>query len=382
MPLSLVPPKAGRTPNWHVRGAYLGVNVNRSAGTPEKRIALKFKRLIQMAIEQGSYKPVEPDVAAEAPVTFLAAAIGYMKGGGERSFLKPIIEHTGPYAIRDRAIDKITQLDIDNLADALYPSATPQTRNRQVYTPVAAVVHAAGIERKFKRPKGWRGKKSKSKLEPDQAFALLDSAEQIDAEFGLLCYTLLYTGRRIGETLNTKLRNLNLHRAELYLRDTKNGEAVTIHLPPVVVRKFRTIPARQVRPHKANADRRLTRGEAGRSQFDAGVPFLKRHPDERIFRFHQGGHLRDLLAEAMKRASLSFPRRQRGFHLFCHTYATWMVRYGKLDNFGLARTGRWKDPRSAEAYLHMVAGEEAKLADVLPTPNPIKRVEHSGNEKS
>jgi hypothetical protein len=65
---------------------------------------------------------------------------------------------------------------------------------------------------------------------------------------------------------------------------------------------------------------------------------------------------------------------QRGFHLFCHTYATWMVRYGKLDNYELARTGRWKDPRSAESYLHMVAGVEAKLADVLPTPRSPARI--------
>jgi hypothetical protein len=34
----------------------------------------------------------------------------------------------------------------------------------------------------------------------------------------------------------------------------------------------------------------------------------------------------------------------------------------------LARTGRWKDPRSAEGYLHTVVGSEARMADVLPTP--------------
>ena len=205
MPLALVPPKIGRTPNWHIRGSYLGIAVNRSAGTPDKRLAVKIKRRIEAEIEQGSYLPAAMG-SVDAPITFLAAAVAYMKSGGERPFLKPIIEHTGPYAIRDRTIEKITQLDLDNLAAALYPTGTPQTRNRQVFTPIAAVLHAAGIERKFKRPRGWRGSKSKSKLEPEQAFALLDSAQQIDAEFGLLCMSLLYTGRRIGETLNAKLR--------------------------------------------------------------------------------------------------------------------------------------------------------------------------------
>ena len=378
MPLTLVSPKAGRTPNYHIRGTYLGIAVNRSAGTSEKRLAGKIKRRIEDEIERGAYTPVQAEPIADSTVTFLGAAVAYMKAGGEHTFLGPIIEYTGRYAIRDRAVESIGQLDLDNLADAIYPHATAQTRNRQAYTPIAAVLHGAGIERKFKRPKGWRGRKSKSKLEPEQAFALLDSAEHADSEFGLLCTTLLYTGRRIGEVLNAKLRDLNLDRAELYLRDTKNGEDVTVHLPPVVVRKFRVMLPRQARPSRADAHRTLLRGEAGRSQVDAGVPFLKRNADERIFRFHQGGHLRGLLADAMRQANLSFPRRQGGFHLFCHTYATWMMRYGKLDNFGLARTGRWKDPRSAEGYLHTVVGSEAKLANLLPTPQS----EHENSKRA
>jgi integrase len=366
MPLTLVPPKAGRTPNYHIRGTYLGVAVNRSAGTSEKRLAAKIKRRIEDEIERGAYAPAKHCV--DALVTFLSAAVAYMKAGGERAFLGPIIEQGGPYAIRDRGIESIVQLDLDHLAEALYPKATAQTRNRQVYTPVVAVLHHAGVERKFRRPKGWRGKKSKSSLEADQAFRLLEAAETIDREFGLLCYALLYTGRRIGEMLDAKLRDLNLDAGTLYLPETKNGDAVTVHLPPIIIEKLRGMPPRPTRPSKAASVRALGNGEAGRSQIGAGVAFLDRAPDQRIFRFHQGGHLRDLLATAMSRAGVSFPRRQRGFHLFCHTYATWMMHYGKLDNYGLARTGRWKDPRSAEGYLHTVVGSEARMADVLPTP--------------
>lgn len=68
-----------------------------------------------------------------------------------------------------------------------------------------------------------------------------------------------------------------------------------------------------------------------------GVSFFERGPDEKLFRFHIGGRLRKLLAQAMKRAGLKFPRRQGGFHLFCHTYGTWMTRYGGLDTYGLVR---------------------------------------------
>jgi len=95
---------------------------------------------------------------------------------------------------------------------------------------------------------------------------------------------------------------------------------------------------------------------------------LKRQPEAKLFRFHQGGHLRKLLANAMGNAGLLFPPRQRGFHLFCHAYGTWMVRFGKLDNFGLTRTGRWKDARSAEVYVHTEVNAEARLAALHPTP--------------
>ena len=354
MSLTLRPPRPPKSASYEVRGTYLGQTVERSTRTADRKLALKIKKQIEREIEAGTFAP-------SGGLSFLEAAVAYMKAGGERKFLGPIINHKGEYSILNKPTSSITQQDLGHLADVLYPDATPQTRNRQVYTPVIAVLRHVGIERGFKRPKGWRGKKAKSSLEVDQAFALLDEADKIDREFGLLCTTCLYTGRRIGELLNddTKLRNLNLKRGTLYLRDTKNGEAVTVHLPPILVAKFKAMLPRAFR-HGMNK---------GRSQISAGVPFLERDPNQRLFRFHQGGYLRDLLDEAMQNAGLSFPKRERGFHLFCHTYATWMLPLVG-DNYGLARTGRWKDPRSAEGYLHTKVSAEAKRADLLPTPQP------------
>jgi hypothetical protein len=75
-----------------------------------------------------------------------------------------------------------------------------------------------------------------------------------------------------------------------------------------------------------------------------------------------------MLKLTLATCGLVFPRRQGGFHLFCHTYGTWMHRYGGLDSFGIARTDRWKDPRSADRYRHTAASKEARRADVLPVP--------------
>ena len=54
-------------------------------------------------------------------------AVAYMKGGGERKFLGPIINYAGEYAIRSKGVGAITQTDLAHLADALYPETNLNT---------------------------------------------------------------------------------------------------------------------------------------------------------------------------------------------------------------------------------------------------------------
>jgi len=272
---------------------------------------------------------VPPD---ETPTTFLAAAVAYMRSGGERAYVGPILKEWG-----EMPLSRIDQVLIDMTAEKLYPGYTASTKNRQFYTPVSAILKRAGIERYIKRPKGWRGKKSTSWLEPEQAFRLFDEADKINLEFGLFLRTLCYTGMRLSEASNIKMGHVDLSRQFIYLPETKNGEARSVYLPPVLITAFANHP----------------RG-------------MQRDPHVRLFRFHKGGRLYDMLKDAMTAARLAFPRRQGGFHLFCHTYGTWMHRYAGLDNYALSRTDRWKDPRSAERYLHTEINSEARMADIMP----------------
>ncbi len=61
----------------------------------------------------------------------------------------------------------------------------------------------------------------------------------------------------------------------------------------------------------------------------------------RLFSFHAGGQLRDLLKMTLAEAGVVLPRRG-ALHVFCHTWATWMRRRGGLDTLDLVR--RWADP--------------------------------------
>lgn len=365
MPIKVIDPRPGKTPYYSGRGTYLGVYVDRSTGTTELR---KAKRIVKDwcdAIERGDFQAKPVAAAPPREPTFADGALAYLRADGEAKFLSQIIEQTGEHALRDKLMKDIDQIAIDNAAKALYPNATAQTRNRQFYTPVSAVLKRAGNERKIRRPKGWRGNKATEWLEPDQAFRAIKEAYDLDPEFGLLCLTYLYTGMRLSDPLQARLRDLRLDQAMLYVPDTKNGEPRPVHLPPVVVEAFRMQPPRTGRPRKTG-DETLANGAAGRSRADADVPFLERSPNAKLFRFNVGGHLRDLLKTAFDAAGLSFARRQGGFHIFCHTYGTWMHRYGNLDTVGLTRTGRWKDVDSAERYMHTQASEEARRADLLP----------------
>lgn len=58
----------------------------------------------------------------------------------------------------------------------------------------------------------------------------------------------------------------------------------------------------------------LANGSAGRDRAGAGVPFLERHPDEKLFRFCKCSRL------SLDRAGVVLPRRMRGFHIFCHLW--------------------------------------------------------------
>lgn len=377
MPWKLVPPhtrKDGkRIESWYARGRYCGIRLDHSLDTRDEDAAKRIFTTWCKQAERGTFvipaKQRNPAAESGAP-TFTRAAIAYMRAGGDGSYLALIIKKWPT-----KLLSEVDQIAIDTVAAELYPNETPATRNRQVYTPIAAVIHRAGIEKKIKRPKGWKGKKSMSWLEPEQAFALFKAADKLEPEFGLFCRFLCYTGLRLDEALSRELRHLNLDRAFLYLEDSKNEEPRGCHLPPWLVAAFKSQPPRKMRDEVITAVVPGVKGfvkggkGVGRHLVDAGVPFLKRKSSAKLFRFHDGGALRDLLKKAMSSAGLSFPWRQGGFHIFCHTYGTWGHRYGKLDRYGLTRTGRWLDPDSADRYVHTEASIEAKTADLFPTEN-------------
>lgn len=328
MPIKLVAPRKGKSPNWTIRGTYLGQRVEQTAGTPDKRLAMRFLAKIRDEIERGAFaKPSAP--------TFADATLKYIDAGGEKRelgegrFVLKLAEHFG-----DMPLTRIDQAAVDEAAIELYPHATPATRNRQVYSPVSAILKLAGITERFKRPKGSRGQSRLFFLTPDQATRLISAATDIDAEFGLFLTFLTYTGCRLSEGLAAEIINLDLQEARLYVAKTKNEAPRLVHLPPVLVAALAT--------HPRGLDRK-----------------------GKLFRFSKNGRLYTWLGKAAKAAEVAIPERV-AFHVFRHTWGAWMRRYGGLDTTGLVETGAWKSRQAAAVYEHAIQSEEARKADRLP----------------
>jgi integrase len=322
MPLKLVPPRKGKSSNWTVRGTYFGRSVDRSTGTSKRALALRVLKAIERQIERGEF-------SERGEPTFASAAAAYMKRGGERTYLKRLLEHFG-----NKPLSQIGQAEVDAAAIELYPAGSPATRNRSVYTPVSAVIKHAGSRIDLRRPKGSSGNKQTAWLWPEEAEAIFAEAEKIDPEFAALLIVLCYTGMRLSEALNLTWDNVRLADGFAFVPATKNDEPRAVFLPPVAV--------------------------AAMGNLHGGIRGC-------VFGFVKSGHLYSLLKACAFKAGIDLPERS-AFHIFRHTFATWMRRYAGLDTKGLVATGAWKDRKSADRYEHVVVSEEAQRAALLPTP--------------
>lgn len=343
MPLKLIPPRKGKSPNWSIRGTYLGVYVDKSCGTDRRPLARSRLSDLEGRIERGEYPPRE--LAAGEP-TFLSAAVAYLetpRSKRQRKLVAKLIKYFGEKPLRE-----IGQTEIDEAAIKLHPGRTAATRNQSVYTPTVAIMRNAGLEPKIRRPKGAKGRVVTDYLTPADAKAIIAAAQTVRPDLALLLVFLLYTGVRLGTALAITWERVDFEKRTAWVGTTKNGKPITVRLRPDL--------AKALAARKGNA----TVGK--------------------VFRFHQGGNMKHLLVR-VKFAALGIPcppRRPDGwkqppnrlawcnYHTFRHTFATWFRMYGGGDIDGLIGLDLWQDRRSAARYAHVVPRDEWDRVDDLP----------------
>jgi integrase len=258
MPLKLIK----RGSYWHLRGTVRGVPVRETTECAERADAEEVRIKRESEIVKRSIH------GASATATFIEATVTYLEAGGEARFVEPLTTHFG-----NTKLARVDQDAIDRAAKALYPDAKPSTLNRQVYTPVGAILHFAAERglcdwRKIRRPKQPKGRIRW--LQPNEAETLIDNCSP---HLRSLVAFLFYTGARLSEALYLDWRDLDLQREQVSFTDTKNGEARGIPLHDRVIAELANLPDRDgavFRRPDGRAYKRMT--AAGRSRPRSRVP--------------------------------------------------------------------------------------------------------------
>jgi len=339
MPLKLVPGRHG-SPYFYIRGSVRGISVDESTGTSERAAAEDIRILREAELLKRS---IHGDSATR---TFAEAALSYMEAGGEREHLAPLLKH-----FAKKKLAQIAQQEIDDAAAKLKPGLSPATLNRQIYTPMAAVLHHAAR-------KGWCSKPVIARpSQPEGRVRWITHAEAevlIEAapENGLrpLVIFLLCTGTRITEALSLDWRDVDLGRRHVSILNegsggagTKNGESRGVPLHTRATVALANLPHRTgkvFRPHYGSV-------RANGTLRPIGDPYKSRDGKG-------GGQVKNAWAKMIKRAGLT------NFtpHDCRHTWATWHYAANR-DIAALMELGGWSDVESVMRYTHVNVGHLA-----------------------
>jgi integrase len=348
MPLKLFQRKGSA--NWYLRGTLRGVRVYESCGTDEKTVAEEIKAKREWEILQSSVYGVA------ASITFNGAVAIYLESDhSEARFLQPLIDHFG-----STPIAKIDQAAVDAAAKAIYPGLAPATINRQIYTPITAVINKAAEKGKcapikFKRPKLPKGRVRW--ITHAEAHCLIESCAP---HLKPLVAFLLYTGARCGEALWLDWRHVDLQRGQVQFLDTKNGSDRGVPLHPSLVAILANLPHREGCVFRKQG--LLVRGHnSGELVHYLGEPYAALDPDNPLD-VSAGSRIKKGFKAACTRAGIS------NFHPHdCrHTWATWHYQENRDLNM-LMHLGGWSSLSMVLRYAHVNVSHAAPSIQNMPT---------------
>jgi integrase len=324
MPLKVV--QRHGSPNFYLRGTIRGVAVDETTGTDDRQ------RAEEIRIRRESEILDRRIHGTRKTATFLEATVMYLEDGGPSRFVDIVARHFGT-----TPLSSIDQDAIDRAARKLYPGRSASTWNRQVYTPVSAVLHYAASKKLCDRPILARPKQPKGRmrwLTPEEADRLIEASSP---HMEPLLVFLFYTGARLSEALYLDWKNVDLSRAHVAFLDTKTGDDRGVPLHPRVVAAL------------ANLEHR------------SGAVF--RRPDGSAYEPKKGGggQIKTGFKGACRRAGIT----DFTPHDCRHTWATWHYAANR-DLIALMQLGGWKSERMVLRYAHVNVDNLSSTISALP----------------
>lgn len=223
--MAIKPFKRKGSPYWYLRGTHQGVSIRESTGIfhhnkirPPQIVEDKIRE-IEKQINEGLIYGLKYNA------TFEQAAENYLKQGGSPRFLQKVIEVMGGMLIRD-----IDQQTLDAMAFKVYPYVSPQTRNRQFYTPFISVWNANTNGQnslcspvQWKRPKVTKKKKA-TITKASNYNDVVTFLNALNKSVSEIMFFMFYTGCRPIETILLDCSDVNLDGRWIILNNTKTDE--------------------------------------------------------------------------------------------------------------------------------------------------------------
>jgi len=314
-----------------------------SCGTSSKPDAREKAREFEIRHEEEFNRPAPPPES----LNFAQAAEQYLLNGNSGRFLAPILQEIG-----FKPTMQIDQGVMTALQQKLFPNAKPSTINRQLFTPVSAVLRFVGVRADLKRPKGHDKARviDRSVLPPDQWFAMVEPHLSPAKRAVLLLINL--HGMRIGEALEREPLDLDMSRGALSVPDTKTGQPVELKLSEPVLEAI----GEMLQEWRAEDERRRLNGKPSKQR-----PWL-------FGTSNRSNFARDL-AKACEKAGVPYYSSHMAGR---HSFASDILGEGKSLPY-LMQAGRWASLKAVGRYAHLAKSEVADEVRNLGKSRHAKR---------
>jgi len=222
----------GTMPYRELDGTLIRRRIEKSLRTSDHKQALLAARDLEREYWEAAY--------SDRPRggTFAEAALLYAKTKGDDRFVQPLIHHFG-----STPLSGINQHTVNSAAAKLYPKAKASTVNRQVFTPVIAIMNLAARQG-WSRPPNLERPRGHNRVEPlrvpDESWfeSILPYCRP---RLAALIIFLTLTGRRIGEALSLSPIDVDIENGRATIKRTKTDEPFTVELASPVVAAIKQI---------------------------------------------------------------------------------------------------------------------------------------------
>ncbi len=230
---------------WWISGTVHGQTIRESTKTdnPEAAETIRIKRESQL-VSDHLY-------GAKATRTFAQAVESYLEAGGDNRFIGSEEKGLLAFFFGDKLSD-IKQNDLQKAAKKLYPTAQPETINRQLFTPFIAVWnHAVKNDwaemRMWQRPRKVKGtmagrdKPTRSGTTPVEYEHAAKFVAAMSPAPAMVMTALFYTGMRPIELFSLSANDVDVDKQWISLNKSKTGEPRGIPIHDFLVKLFSSL---------------------------------------------------------------------------------------------------------------------------------------------